>query len=117
MGRGLASCAPACIFAKLRNIVKYFIISVIYNYLVTVINLIKFWADTAIGDFARTIITEHRDIVLMGKALDIRLRNFLATVLFLICTGLTESFWSYYSAFITVNKYIFGWIPKNSTIG
>ena len=31
----------------------------------------KLRADTAIGDFARITLTEHRDIVVVGKALDV----------------------------------------------
>ena len=59
------------------NIVKFVIISVIYGYLVTVIYLIKFLADTAIGDFARITLKEYRNIVVVGKALDVRSQNSL----------------------------------------
>ena len=37
----------------------------------------KFRADTAIGDFARITLTEHRDIFVVGKALNVRSRNSL----------------------------------------
>ena len=70
-GRGRASLAPACISARLLNIVKYVIISVIYGYLVTVIYLMEFRADTAVSDFACITLTEHRDIFFVGKALDV----------------------------------------------
>ena len=56
---------------------KFVIISVIYGYLVTVIYLIKFLADTAIGDFARITLKEYRNIVVVGKALDVRSQNSL----------------------------------------
>ena len=74
-GRSRASLAPACISARLLNIVKYVIIFVIYGYLVTVIYLLMFRANTAIGDFARITLTEHCDIVVEGKALDVCSRN------------------------------------------
>ena len=77
MCKGRASLALACISARLLNILKYVIISVIYGYLLTVIYLKKFRAATAIGDFASITLTEHRDIVVVGKALDVRSRNFL----------------------------------------
>ena len=56
---------------------KYVIISIIYGYLATVIYLMKFRADTAISEFARITLTEHRDIFVVGKALDVRSRNSL----------------------------------------
>ena len=60
---------------------KYDIIFVIYRYLVTVIYLIKFRADTAIGDFARITLTEHRDIFVVSKALNFGSRNSLVDCL------------------------------------
>ena len=77
MGRGRASLAPVCISARLGNIVKYVIISVIYGYLATDIYLMKFRADPAISDFARITLTEHRDIFFVGKALNVCSRNSL----------------------------------------
>ena len=56
---------------------KYIIISVIYCYLATVIYLKKFRADTAISDFARITLTKHRDIFVVGKALDVCSQNSL----------------------------------------
>ena len=64
---------PACILAKLRKIVKYFNIYVIYCN----VSLMKYVTDTEIGNIDCITLTKLCDKVNVGKALDICSRNFL----------------------------------------
>ena len=104
----------ACKSARLRNIVKYDTMFIIYGKKY----LMEFRADTAVNHFERLTLTKHGDIVAVGEIFNVGSRQFCSDRFILKCTAWRGgSRGSYSTPFITLKEYIFERSSTNSTIG